>query len=133
MATKTASKTKTRNSRLVRRSTELSWPAKSRAVKRPDAGGKFVSCEAFLRDLATLVADPAIQNRWVLYVGGRRSQVADTKRELIRRCNARGLSPADYFIGYVDQYTAQDFDSADIEVIGESVEVSEPSRGESVE
>ena len=131
MATKTARKTKPRISRSARNSTETPRSATTRDAKRRGAGGKFVSCEAFLRDLPTLVADAAIQNRWVLYVGDRRGEVTDTKRELIRQCNVRGLSPSEYFIGYVDHYTAQDFESAEIEVIGESIEESDPSRRES--
>ena len=133
MATKTAGKPKSRNPQLIRKSGKSPGSATTPVTKRPVADGKVVSCEAFLRDLSTLVADPAIRNRWVLYVADHRGTAADTKRELVRQCNARGLSPAEYFIGYVDDYTAQDFESAEIEVFGESAEVAKPLRRVSAE
>ena len=128
MATKTASKPKSRKPQLIRKSGKSPGSVRMPATKRPVADGKMASCEAFLRDLSTLVADPAIRNRWVLYVGEARCSAADTKRELVRQCNEDGLSPTEYFIGYVDDYTAQDFESADIEVFGDFSQESDSSR-----
>ncbi len=80
------------------------------------SNGASVACSAFRHDLPKLCADSQVYERWVLYIGDRRDQVADTKRELIRDCNARGLSPSDYFIGYVDDVAALDFESGDIDM-----------------
>ena len=87
------------------------------------SNGASIACSAFRHDLPKLCADSQLYDRWVLYVGNRRDQVADTKRELIRDCNARGLAPSDYFIGYVDDVAALDFESDDIDVC----DVSEPN------
>ena len=85
--------------------------------------GASIACFTFRHDLPKLCADSQLYDRWVLYVGERRDQAAATKRERIRYCNARGLAPSDYFIGYVDDVAALDFESGDIDVC----DVSEPN------
>ena len=90
------------------------------------SNGASVACSAFRHDLPQLCADSQLYDRWVLYVGDGREDVADTKRELIHKCNARGLAPNDYFIGYVDDAAALDFESGDIDLC----DVNEPDFGE---
>ena len=100
---------------------ERSSPTSSRCVastsdKSELSNGASIACAKFLHDLPVLCADTQFNERWVLYVGDHRENVADTKRELIHQCNARGLASSDYFIGYVDDVAAQDFESGDIDV-----------------
>ena len=78
--------------------------------------GASMACAKFLHDLPELCSDRQLNERWVLYVGNHRENVADTKRELIHQCNARGLASSDYFIGYVDDVAALDFEPGEIDV-----------------
>ena len=77
---------------------------------------KSRNCQAFVRELRVLCAERTNHGRWFLYVGGECSKIADSKRELIRVCNAQGLKSSDYFIGYVDDVAEKDFVSGEIEI-----------------
>ena len=55
---------------------------------------------AFQDELKSLCASPKTRRRWVVFVGNKRAEIGDSKWELIQVCQAKGLTPWDYFVGY---------------------------------
>lgn len=58
----------------------------------------------FLRDLPELLKNRKLKGRWVIYHGEERIGVHWKPEKLIRECNKRGLTPADYYLGIIREH-----------------------------